>query len=175
MDFLFRMWMEVNLFRIKSNNFARRRRRDFHGHIAIEVLIGVPEMTPSARQTKRKERETKSTHLYERDEKYQYLVDEFEIRCSSDKSAKVWRYFGDLYHRGRIICDRVYCNPCLQIQREEIDVTNCYFGSLVPRIKHYAKSVSTGNLAIHLNDKHSITVSGSGTSPSRPAKLRRSK
>lgn len=43
----------------------------------------------------------------------------------------------------------------------------------MPRIKHYAKSVSTGNLAIHLYDKHNIATGGPSSSPSgRPGRSR---
>lgn len=134
--------------------------------------VGVDDMTPSACQVKRKERESKSLLLYEKEERYRFPAEEFEIRCSSDKSAKVWRYFGDLYHNDRIVCDRVYCSPCFENQRKEN--LACFLGSLLPRIKHYAKSVSTGNLAIHLNDKHNIVCSGSGSSTpfTRPPKSR---
>ena len=127
-------------------------------------------MTP--RQVKRKERESKSAQVYENDEKYQYSVEEFEIRCSSDKSAKVWRYFGDLYHQNRLVCDRVYCSVCFENQKREC-MSDCLLSSLIHRIKHYAKSVSTGNLAIHLNDKHSISFSIGNGSPK--AKSRKSK
>ena len=48
---------------------------------------------------------------------------------------------------------------------------NYYLGTLMPRIKHYAKSVSTGNLAIHLHDQHNIATGGpsfSSSSSGRP-------
>lgn len=128
-------------------------------------------MTP--RQLKRKEREPKSSHLYEKEAKYQYPIEEFEVRCSADKSAKVWGYFGDLYHQNQLVCDRVYCRVCFE-HYKKVSTIDCLLASLISKIKHYAKSVSTGNLAIHLNDKHDIAFAqGVNGSPGRPPKSRK--
>lgn len=51
---------------------------------------------------------------------------------------------------------------------------NYYLGILMPRIKHYAKSVSTGNLAIHLHDKHNIATGGPSSSSSSSGRPGRS-
>ncbi len=102
----------------------------------------------------------------------QFPASEFEIRVSNSTSSQVWRFFGDLYHRGNLVCDRVYCSPCFENQRMG-EGLNYYLGALMPRIKHYAKSVSTGNLAIHLYDKHNIATGGPSSSlGGRPGRSR---
>ena len=96
--------------------------------------------------------------------KYEYLI--------LPVPRQVWRFFGDLYHRGNLVCDRVYCSPYFENQRMG-EGLNYYLGTLMPRIKHYAKSVSTGNLAIHLHDKHNIAAGGpsfSSSSSGRPGR-----
>ena len=77
-----------------------------------------------------------------REDKFQFPASEFEIKLASSSNSKVWLYFGTLYHHGQPACDRLYCSPCFENQK--IEGLNYYLSALMSRIKHYAKSVSTG-------------------------------
>ena len=101
-------------------------------------------------------------------DKFQFPASEYEIRLASSSNSKVWLYFGTLYHHGQPVCDRLYCSPCFENQK--IEGISYYLSALMPRIKHYAKSVSTGNLAIHLHDKHNIVIVAPNASPGRPCR-----
>lgn len=75
-----------------------------------------------------------------------------------NSKAECWRYFGSLTNAdGRILEeDRLYCQLCLEAQKELGDKGH------ISQVSNFKSSTSTGNMNLHLSQRHDISTRSEG-------------
>ena len=89
------------------------------------------------------------------------------LRVQTDLSSKhgnsrsvCWNYFGKLHYesgngeKDYVLDDRLYCSLCLaEVKKKEIsDTATCH----ISKISNFSVQTSSGNLILHLSNKHEI-------------------